>query len=105
MNPQFDIRVTKHPHRSQSSDDPKTRANVRLLTNTKSGLRFAIVSENGVTGLFKQLHILKEIEIGDKSFDDLVYVLGDEPALKDLVAESPAFRRLCEWVATHKYKI
>ena len=105
MNPQFDIRVTKHPQRSQSSEDPQTLAKVRILTRTKSGLRFAIVSESAATRFFKQLHILKEIEIGDKTFDDLVYVLGDEPALKDLVAESGAFRRFCEWVATHKYKI
>ncbi len=76
-----------------------THVKLSISTETESGLEFSLISENTLTRAFKLFRLTKEIEIGEQKFDDAVYILGDDLAIKDLISHSQSFKELCLWIA------
>lgn len=53
-----------------------------------SGFHFSLKREGTVDRFFKQIGIAREHEIGNKTFDDLVYVLSDHSVLHTQISDN-----------------
>lgn len=74
------------------SDKYKTHSKISIAVPYDCKWSFKLEPERSFVNMFKNFGLLKEVQIGDEEWDREVYILGDNPTIKDLFTRYPKLK-------------
>lgn len=74
------------------ADKSKTQSRVSIAVPYDCLWSFKLVPERSFVSMFKSFGLLKEVQIGDEEWDKEVFILGDNPTIKDLLNRYPKLK-------------